>query len=386
MRAWDVVVVGGGPAGARAAEVVAREGASVLILDRKAVVGKPNHCGEGVSEDCLNEIGSPAPQPWIRSEVVGCRLHTPNGATIDFPKRGFSIDRPAFDRDLLNRALAVGAQLQTGARVTRVEDTDGAWRITVGETRVEARYLVGAGGPRCPVNRAFGQSFPTMGACEHKVPAAEVPEFLRGDWLHFFHHERFLGGYGWVFDRGDEVAIGVGGVDGAVRHLDDLCRELGVNPSTSRVTEGGPIPFLDRPRRVSFPRAVLCGDAGGFTYPLTKGGVHGAVWSGRLAGEAVVRALNGNPGEDGFAGYGRSVASHPCRRSIHLRIPRTFLKFDNRVIDTIGRAMDGKVYTALPLGRCAMEILRCPRPVTLWALGVGFAVQRSYAANERFAW
>lgn len=386
MRAWDVVVVGGGPAGARAAEVVVREGASVLILDRKAVVGEPNHCGEGVSEDCLNEIGSPAPQSWIRSEVVGCRLHMPNGATIDFPKRGFSIDRPAFDRDLLERALVAGARLQTDSRVTRVEDTGRAWRIIAGETTVEARFLVGAGGPRCPVNKALGQRISIMAACEHKVPADEVPESLRGDWLHFFHHERFLGGYGWVFDRGDEVAIGVGGVNGTVRHLNDLCRELGVDPSTRRVTEGGPIPFLEHPLQVAFPRAVLCGDAGGFTYPLTKGGVHGAVWSGRLAGEAVARALNGDPGEEGFAGYRRSVAGHPCRRPLHLRIPRAFLRFDNRVIDTIGRVMDGKVYTALPLGRCALEILRRPMPRTLWALGVGFAVQRSYTANERFAW
>jgi flavin-dependent dehydrogenase len=131
---------------------------------------------------------------------------------------------------------------------------------------------------------------------------------------------------------------------------------------------------------------LLCGDAGGFTSPLTKGGVYGAVWSGRLAGEALVRALAGDPGEAGFAGYARSVAGHPSRNPRQVRVSRAFLEFDDQVINTMGRVMNRKVFSAKPVLRCTLELLRRPTPKTLRILFLGLAIQRSYVSSARFAW
>jgi len=386
---WDVIIVGGGPAGSRAAEIISAAGFSTLVLDKKGIIGEPNHCGEGISFHTLEEIGVRPPQPWILREVEGARLIFPNETTIYFTQKGYCISRPDFDRFLSERARNSGALIKTSSIVKSIMKERSCWildAVSDGEPlRVRGRYLVGAGGALCPVAGYFGQRPRILPALQYKFKAQDSPSSLDDSYLQFHHHEDFRGGYAWVFHRGKEISIGAGTTDDLKGRLERFCSRSGLDPARRIKTEGGPIAFLSRPLRISFPYALLCGDAGGFIYPLTKGGVHGAVWSGRIAGDVIVEALrNNNPYL--LSDYNRRVSLYPCRDSLHLLIPQTFFSFDNPIINTIGRIMDRKEYYEIPVSRFLRYFLSRPTPRILWGIAAGFLVQRFYHRSARFAW
>lgn len=384
-NSWDVIVVGAGPAGSSCARVIAESGYSVLVLDKKHTIGEPNHCGEGVSSACLDEVGVSARQPWIISEVKGCKLLFPNGTETRFTQKGYCIDRPSFDRFLAERASNLGAVFRTSSEVKAIVSEQSGWRVRTAHSELRSRYLVGAGGALCPVSKHFKQNPFILPAVQYKFRKKDVACDFSDSFLQFHHHEDFSGGYAWVFDRSDEVSIGAGSPTGLKEKLERFCARIGVDPDKRIKTEGGPIPFLHRPLQIAFPRALLCGDSGGFTYPFTKGGVHGACWSGRISGEVIVEALRKNDSYT-LSDYSRRVSLYPCRSRTHLMIPQAFFKFDNKIIDTIGRIMDGKEYTEIPVGRFARHFLPHPSPRILWGIAVGFCVQRFYHHSRRFAW
>lgn len=379
------MVVGAGPAGTSAARAIAQAGFSVVVLEKKRVIGEPNHCGEGVSIDCLNEARVRTPQPWILREVKGGRLIFPNQTTIYFPKKGYCIDRPGFDRFLARRAKDAGAVIKTSCMVKKISATITGWACQTSEGVFASRYLVGAGGAVCPVAGHLGKRPFLLPAMQFKFAEKDVPDELADHWLRFYHHEDFAGGYAWVFHRGKEVSVGAGTTRDLKKRLERFCLRLGLDPDKRIKTEGGPIPFLKKPLRIAFPGALLCGDAGGFTYPFTKGGVHGACYSGRIAGEVISKALKLG---DSYvlSEYPKRVNLYPCRDRLHLLIPQGFFRFSNPIINTIGRIMDGKKYTEIPVARFLRSFLARPTPRIFWGIAVGFLVQRFYHKSEPFAW
>ena len=381
---WDVIVVGADPAGTSAAKVIAEAGFSVIVLDKKRVIGEPNHCGEGISIDCMNEIGVQAPPPWIVREVKGGRLVFPNNTTIYFPKKGYCIDRPSIDRFLAKRAENAGATIKTAIMVKGIRDERSAWIVQTDKGEFKGKYLVGAGGALCPVAGYFGQRAPIIPGLQYKFKAAGVTG-LYDDWLQFHQNEDFPGSYAWVFHRGKEISVGAAATRNLKPLLERFCTKIGLNIGERIKKEGGPLPFLNKPLRIAFPRALLVGDAGGFTYPFTKGGVHGACWSGRIAGEVIVKALRDNNSYI-LAEYTHKVSPYPCRSTLHLMIPQTFFHLDNRILNTIGKIMDGKNYTRIPVDRFLRYFLARPTPHILWGIAVGFAVQRFYHHSAPFAW
>ena len=95
---YDIIVVGGGPAGCMAASCAAAEGAGVLLLDKKRDIGNPVRCAEGVGEAGLKEFFSPDPR-WVLSNVRSYRLIAPdmNRAVIKNKERGYVLNRKVFD-------------------------------------------------------------------------------------------------------------------------------------------------------------------------------------------------------------------------------------------------------------------------------------------------
>ena len=78
----DVIIIGAGPAGTSCAKKLAEIGFSVKVFDKRAEIGAPKRCGEGISEASQNLIGK-IPDRCIAQKIRGARLYAPDGRYLD---------------------------------------------------------------------------------------------------------------------------------------------------------------------------------------------------------------------------------------------------------------------------------------------------------------
>ena len=113
---YDLLVIGGGPAGAIAARTAAQAGHSVLLVEKRPAIGAPVRCAEGIGKEALAEFVTPD-ERWIAVELKRAEIVAPDGATMMLEaamagsKIGYIIDRKVFDRELVWKAAEAGADV-----------------------------------------------------------------------------------------------------------------------------------------------------------------------------------------------------------------------------------------------------------------------------------
>lgn len=290
MPAFDLIVLGAGPAGASAAVEACRQGLSVALVD-KARFPRDKLCGGGVTGRAqvhLRAVHGELPDSLFHPVrhvrlMAGDRLI---GDLPDAPLLAMTMRR-AFDAELCARALAAGATDYTGHRAA-LELPSIALTLDDG-TALSARALIGADGVNSAVAKAlFGRSFDPQAigfALETEVPgppedAAELDLGVVG-W-----------GYGWAFPKAGGTTVGLGGVAGRNPDLRPaMAAYLARHGGTGAKVKGHHLPFGDPRPDPARGAVLLAGDAAGFVDPLTGEGIGWAVHSGQLAAQAVATAL-----------------------------------------------------------------------------------------------
>lgn len=164
---YDALVAGSGPGGAVAALVLARKGLRVLLVDGTPSVATRLKVGESLppgARPLLRDLGLLAAVEaggQLRSSGTTSAWGSPAPTGVDFvlgpDGPGWHLDRDRFDRSLRDAAVAVGAELRTGAVARSPRRTSAGWQVRVGEgEEVEARALVDATGRRASLARALG--------------------------------------------------------------------------------------------------------------------------------------------------------------------------------------------------------------------------------------
>lgn len=297
--AWDVLVVGLGPAGASAAAAAARSGARTIAIDRRKEAGTPAQCAEFAP---LPLGGETAAMKLSFRQAIGEMLtyvedEAPHSAA-DF--RGAMIDRATFDRALCDEAAKAGAMLRFGASLTRVGE-DGVAILGDG-ARIRAGAIVGADGPRSPIGAAIGAV--NCEILETRQFSAGLRAPSRSTDIYLSREIR--GGYVWVFPKGDVANVGVG-VDASARaQLKPLLTAVrqrliaeGRISAEALGWTGGAIPVggaLNPIGKLGAAGVALAGDAAGLVNPITGAGIPAAVVSGDLAGEAAAAFARGRHG------------------------------------------------------------------------------------------
>jgi geranylgeranyl reductase family protein len=304
IEAADVVVVGLGPAGSRAAAAASSAGARVVAFERREEVGRPVQCAEFVPALLDQEVAGLAS---VTAQTIARMLTFVEDESADeeahFPGR--MIDRAGFDRLLAERAARAGASCRYGVSVLDIEG-NGTVRVSDG-SRWRPRLLIGADGPRSRVGAAIG-------AINHALVETRqvtVPLLRAHDATDIFLRAEYVGGYAWLFPKGKVANLGLGLDPGWAPRLKPLLHELQHKlaaerriGTTSSCLTGGAIPVggrLPAAGAIGDMPVLLAGDAAGLTNPVTGAGIAAAVQSGAMAGKAATRWLGG--ARDALAEY-----------------------------------------------------------------------------------
>jgi geranylgeranyl reductase family protein len=285
MKHFDVVVVGGGPAGSTTAIRLADAGASVLLVDR-ARFPRDKPCGGGLTMRAVRQCPVD-PGPVVEEEVDLVELRFRYGDCV--LRRAHSpvilmTQRRRLDAFLLDAARERGVEVR---EATTIDACDAPGDVVVGAdgangTTAKALGL-GAGivhGVALEGNAPYGSLARSRYARRAVIELADIP-----------------GGYGWVFPKAEHANVGVGGwqdTGPALRaHLRRLCEAHGLEPERLSSLRGHRLPLRRPGARIAGERALLVGDAAGLIDPVSGDGMYECFVSARLATAAILDLLAG---------------------------------------------------------------------------------------------
>lgn len=321
MDDYDVVVVGGGPAGTSTARWAARNGARVLVVEKRQEIGSPVRCGEGISRSWLDSVDLELDSRSVAREVKGAKLVSPNGtpfylsANMAGNEVGLVLDRVFFDKLLAKNAAKAGADimLKSSALALLKEDGKvvGVKLRSFGETReVRCGCVVGADGFESQVGRWAG--------VDTTLAPKDVTTCLQyrltdiqyeHEYCHFFLGSAAPGGYVWVFPKDEETAnVGIGVQLTKLKEPAEVKGYLDkFIESQPGLRRGEPLEIVSGAVSVCAPidktvadGVLLVGDSARQIDPITGGGISNSCRAGKVAGEVLARATEEGDFSAGF--------------------------------------------------------------------------------------
>jgi flavin-dependent dehydrogenase len=292
MRCCDVLVVGGGPAGSSAAWALRRGGADVLVLDREEFP-RLKLCAGWITPEVVRDLQmdiASYPHRFLTFDHLHVHL---KGLHLRVPAVQHSIRRFEFDAWLLERAQV---PLVTHA-VRSIRRERGVYVI---DDAFECRYLIGAGGTRCPVYRTlFREMNPRVSGLQTVTLEHEIAYDWKDPDCHLWFFEKSLPGYAWYVPKARGfLNVGIGGMADRLKqsghdikhHWTRFTGELDkkLTPRAQYEPTGYSYYLRGRVEVARFEDAFVTGDAAGLATRDMAEGIGPAIRSGIGAAEAIL--------------------------------------------------------------------------------------------------
>ena len=316
---YDVVVVGGGPAGSMVAWEAAKGGVSVCMLEKDRDIGYPVRCGEAAGESGLRQFVE-IEDSWIAEKITSVKLVSPNLTSVDIDfaaETGYILNRRIFDYDLSRYAANAGAEVYTKAYVKNVLANNGEVNGVVldylgEEKQIQTKIVIGADGLTSRVGRWAGlKTLVRMKDMESAVQYSVANVDIEPNkMIMYVGRNHAPGGYIWVFPKGKKFAnIGIG-ISGkyskhksAQKYLDEFM-EREYPDAAILTTMCGGVPCAKPMEKPVADGIMLVGDAAHQINPMTGGGIVAGMKGGWIAGQVAAEAIKKNDySEDSLLEY-----------------------------------------------------------------------------------
>lgn len=307
-KEYDVIVVGGGPAGSTAARFAKTATNTVALFERDREIGIPVRCAEATSIPDLERFVKIDPR-WVATTITKARLISPSDQKVwlNLPNDGVILNRRLFDNGLAEIAANQGVEIFTKSNVYKIEpDGKQNWKVFVRHLDrdyiVKSKIIIAADGVESRIARFAGIRTQTVlkdieSCAQVLLGNLDVAE----NQIDFYFSSRWApGGYAWVFPKGNRTAnvgLGVNGAyykrRSAIEYLDDFINEK--FPEAARLTTvAGGVPVAKSLKKIASDGLLIVGDAARQVNPVTGGGILAAITAGKIAGLVAAQAIARN--------------------------------------------------------------------------------------------
>ncbi|HJM79114.1 MAG TPA: NAD(P)/FAD-dependent oxidoreductase [Nitrosopumilus sp.] len=304
---YDLVVVGGGPAGSSAAFAAVKQGIKVALIEKENSIAETVRTSGVTWIESINEFGIPEN---CFNPIKNFSFASPNNTVTisNSVATAAVLDVRKTYRWLANEAKKNGVDIFVKTNINEVikneeKDIVGVKGIGVnGEIEFHSKVVIDATGFTSTISKAMGyvNQWERFGAgAEYE---AKVENIDSDTWWLMVGQEYTPAGYAWIFPLGNNIArIGVGvgkpesNIDPTIRLKEIIEKKLGPIKKLGKITpiefHYGLIPNDGLSRKTVFNNLILVGDTAGQANPLVLEGIRYAIKFGRVAGDVAANAI-----------------------------------------------------------------------------------------------
>lgn len=276
---FDIIIVGAGPSGCASAIELCKMGYKTCIVEKKSRIGIPVQCAEYVPMGIFNEVkvGNEVFKKKINNLIIHCeneefRLRMP----------GYVINRENFDLNLAIQSIKRGAKIFVKSCFLSKKKKQA---IINGLGKVKYNFIIGADGPKSSFS---GVKQKLMFGYQGTYPLK-----YETDDAHIYFNDYIERGYGWFFPKSSSANVGISLPLHKKNYAFNILNKFAEKMKNDGFIENAPLRItsgyipIGGVVKSNENDVILVGDAGGFTHPLTGGGIFTGVISGKCSAEYI---------------------------------------------------------------------------------------------------